>query len=185
MAAANGGERAVEVGLDGADGQVGDLGDVGEFELLDEAEEEDGALALGERRDGLPDLRELVAGDDGGLGGAGRMRQVRGEVVGLDGGLRDVAPEAEAVGAGVIAQQVEGDAGEPGGGGTVAAELVACGPGAQEGLLGEGFGGVAIAGGGEQETEDALTVQLVQNLDGGEARRGSFLLGQSLRVEER
>src|ERR1700722_11415393 len=138
MAAANGGERAVEVGFGGADGQAGDLGDVGELKLLDEPEEEDGALAFGQGSDCLPYLRELLPGDERGLGGGAGMREVRGEIVGLDGGVRHVAPETEAVGAGVIAQQVEGDAGEPGGGGTVAAELVACGPGAQEGLLGEG-----------------------------------------------
>ena len=49
------GQSAVEVAFDGADGEVDDGGDLGEFEVLDEAEDEDGALALGELGDGLPD----------------------------------------------------------------------------------------------------------------------------------
>ena len=40
--------------------QAGDRGDVGQFELLDEAEEEYGALALRQVGDGLPHQRELL-----------------------------------------------------------------------------------------------------------------------------
>ena len=84
----------------------------------------------------------------------------------VDGGASDLAPKAEAVGAGVVADEIERDAGEPGGFRAVAAELGAGRPGAQEGLLGEGFGGVAVAQRGQQEAEDALRVEGVQALDG-------------------
>jgi hypothetical protein len=47
----------------------------------------------------------------------------------------------------------------------VGAEGGAGGPGAQEGLLGEGLGGVAVAQGGEEEAEDA---RLVEGDDAGE-----------------
>jgi hypothetical protein len=54
--------------FDCADGQAGDEGDLGELELIDETEEEDAALALGELADGLPDESELLAGDEAGFG---------------------------------------------------------------------------------------------------------------------
>jgi hypothetical protein len=38
VAGPDGGERAVEMGLDGADGQTGDGRDLGELELVQEAE---------------------------------------------------------------------------------------------------------------------------------------------------
>ena len=151
--------------FDCADGQAGDGGDLGELELFDETEEEDAALALGELGDGVPDESQLLVGDEAGFGGAFAVGNVRGDVGDVDGGGRGALPEAEAFGAGVVADEIEGEPHEPGGDGTVGAEAGAGGPGAEEGLLGEGLGEVAVADGGEEETEDAL---LVEGDDGGE-----------------
>ena len=155
---AEGGECAVEMGLDGADGKLGDLGDLGQLKLLDEAEHEDVALAGGEAGNRVPDEGELLAGDERGLGRAFAVRNVFGDVGDIDGGLGDFLPEAEAVGAGVVADEVEGDAHEPGEDGAVAAEAGAGGPGAGEGVLREGEGEVVVADGDEMEAEDALLV---------------------------
>ena len=106
------------------------------------------------------------------FGGALAIGNAGGDIGDIDGAGGDVLPEAEAAGAGVVAGQVEGDADEPGGDGAVFAEAGAGGPGAQEGLLGEGFGGVAVVQLGEQEAEDA---RLVEGDDGFEVveRRGA------------
>ena len=69
------------MGFDGADGQGSDLGDVSQLELLNKAEQEDGALPFGQRGDGLPDQRKLLLGDERRLRRAGWMWKVRGEVV--------------------------------------------------------------------------------------------------------
>ncbi len=164
MAGSNGGEGAVEMGFDGADGQAGDGGDFGELQFFEEAKEEDAALAIGELGDALPDEGHLFAGDESGLEGAVAVRNVRGDVGDVDGGFGDPFPEAEAVGAGVVANEVEGDAHKPGGDGAVSAEGVAGGPGADEGVLGERLGEVTVADGDEVEAEDAL---LVGRDDGG------------------
>ena len=92
-----------------------------------------------------------------------------GEGAGVEGGAGGVTPEAETVGAGVVAEEVEGDAGEPGVRGAVAAELGAGRPGAEEGFLGEGFGEVAVAGGGEEEPQDA---RVVEGVEGFQSRQG-------------
>jgi hypothetical protein len=157
-------EGAVEVALDGADGEAGDLGDVGDLHLFEEAEEEDGALAGREGADGLPDFGDLLLGDEVGLGGGVAVGEAGGDLGDVDGGGGEVFPEAEAAGAGVVAGEVEGDADEPGGDGAVGTEAGAGGPGAEEGFLGEGLGGVAVAEGGEEEAVDA-------GLVGGRRRR--------------
>ncbi len=144
------------MGLDSADRHSGHFGDRGEIEFFDEAKDEDGALALGEGFDGLPEVLDLLAGDEGRFGRRGLVGDEAGELVRVDGGAGDFFPEAEAVGAGVVADEVEGDAGEPGGGGAVAAELVSGRPRADEGVLRQRFGEVAVAQRGEQEAEDAL-----------------------------
>jgi hypothetical protein len=77
---------------------------------------------------------------------------------GVDGLTGDTSPEAEAVGSGVVAEEVEGDAGEPGGDGAFATEGEARGPGPEEGLLGKRMGQVGLAQAGEEEAEDALLV---------------------------
>ena len=59
----------------------------------------------------------------------------------------------------VVTGEVEGNPDEPGGDGTVGAEAGAGGPGAEEGLLGEGLGGVAVAQRDQQEAEDARAVE--------------------------
>ncbi len=69
----------------------------------------------------------------------------------------------------MIAEEIEGDAHEPGGDGTVFAEGGAGEPGAKEGLLGKGLGDVVVAGGDEKKTEDAL---LVEGDDGVEVVEG-------------
>ena len=48
VACADSGEGAVEVAFDGAEREAGGCGDLGKLHLVDEAEEEDGALAVGE-----------------------------------------------------------------------------------------------------------------------------------------
>ncbi len=156
---ADGGESPVEMSLDGADGHVGDLGDGGEIELFDEAEDKDGALPLGEGFDRLPEMLHLLTGDERGFGRGSLIGDEACELMRVDGGAGNFLPEAEAIGPGVIAHEVERDAGEPGSGGAIAAELVACGPSANEGVLRERFGEVAVAERGEQEAEDALRVQ--------------------------
>ena len=64
MAGPDDGKSSVEVALDGADGQAGGGGDLGKVELLDEAEEEDGALTLGELGYCVPDDGKLFFGDE-------------------------------------------------------------------------------------------------------------------------
>ena len=152
-------ECAVEVAFDGADGQAEDGGDFGEFELFDEAEDEDGVLALGQFGDGGPDEGHLLAGDESRLGGAVAVGESVGDVGDIDGGIGGALPEAEAVGAGVVAEEVDGDAHEPGGDGAVAAEGGAGSPGTEEGVLGERLSDVAIAHGEQEEAEDALLVE--------------------------
>lgn len=158
MACSDGGQRAVEVALDGADRDAGCSGDLGKLHLVDEAEKEDGALPLGEARDGLPDEGHLLGGDEAGVRARVGMRKEGGDLCGVDGGGGGPSPELEALGAGVVAEEVEGDSGEPGGDGALATEGVACGPGAEEGLLGEGVGEIGFAEAGEQEAEDSLLV---------------------------
>ena len=119
MAGSNGGEGAVEMSFDGADGEAGDGGDFGELQFFEEAKEEDAALAIGELGNALPDEGHLFGGNESGLEGAVAVRNVRGDVGDVDGRFGDPFPEAEAVGAGVVANEVEGDAHKPGGDGTV------------------------------------------------------------------
>lgn len=170
MASPDDGESAVEMALDCADGQAGGGGDLGEVKLLDEAEEEDGALALGELGYGVPDDGELLPGDEAVFEGAVAVGNVFGDIGDVDCSSRGALPEAETLGAGVVAEEIEGDAHEPGGDGAVFAEGGAGGPGAEKGLLGEGLGDVAVAGGDEEEAEDAL---LVKGDDGGQVIEGS------------
>ncbi len=159
VAVADGAEGAIEMAFDGTDGEAGDGGDVGNLKAFDEAEEEDLALAAGEFGDRIPDESELLAGDQTGLGGASGLGDVGGDVGNIDGAGGGLLPEAEAVGAGVVAQEVERDAHQPGVDGGVAAEAGAGGPSAQEGVLGEGEGEVAIAERGKQEAKDARLVK--------------------------
>jgi len=93
--------------------------------------------------------------------------EVVGEFGGVDCGAGDGAPEAETVCAGVIPDEVEGNAHEPGDRGAVAAELFSCGPGAEEGVLHEGVGEVTITQAAEQKAEDALAVEGVEDLNRG------------------
>ena len=169
MAGPDDGESAVEVALDGADGQAGGSGDLGEVEFLDEAKKENGALALGELGDGIPDEGQLLFGCEAVFGRAVVVGDVLGYVGDVDCSGRDAFPEAKALGAGVVAKKIEGDAHEPGGDGTVFAERGTVAPGAKKSLLGEGLGDVAVAGGGEEEAEDAL---LVEGYDGAQVVEG-------------
>ena len=76
VASSNGGEGAVEVGLDGADWQTGDGSDLRQLELLHEAEEKNASLTVGELGYALPDQRHLFAGDETGLEGTVAVRNV-------------------------------------------------------------------------------------------------------------
>jgi len=84
--------------------------------------------------------------------------------------LGNLAPEAEAVGPGVVADEVERDAREPCDGAAVATELIASGPGAEEGLLGQRLGDIAVAQRPEQKAKDPLRVELVKRFDVGHRR---------------
>ena len=87
-------------------------------------------------------------------------------------------PKAEASGPGVVAGEVERDSDEPGSDGAIFAEAGASGPGVEEGLLSEGFGGVAVAQVGEQEAEDA---GLIESDDGVEVvERGGASVGKAI-----
>lgn len=165
-------ESAVEVALDRAEGQTGDGGDLGNVHLFEEAEQEDGALTRREGSDRLPDEGDLLLGDELGFGGGVVIGNEGGYVGYVNGTGGHVLPEAETSGAGVVACEIEGNADEPGGDGTVLAEGGAGVPGAEEGLLGESFGGVAVVEGGKEETEDA---GLVEGDDGVQVveRRGA------------
>jgi hypothetical protein len=97
------------------------------------------------------------------------MGNVRGDLGDVDCGGRGALPEAEAFGAGVVADEIEGEPHEPGGDGAVGTEAGAGGPGAEKGLLGESLGEVAVTDRGEEESVDAL---LVESDDGGEVVEG-------------
>ena len=145
--------------LDGAEGQAGDGSDLRDIHLFEEAQEKDGALTVRELRDGLPDERDLLLGDELFFGRTVAGWHAGGDVGDVDGAGGGVLPEAEAAGAGMVAGQIEGDADEPGAEGAVLAEGGACGPGAEKGFLGEGLGGIAVAESGQKEAEDARLVE--------------------------
>ena len=179
-------ECAIEMAFDGADGQAEDGGDFGKLELFDEAKDEDGVLARWEKGDGGPNEGHLLAGDESRLGGAVAVGECVGDVGDINGGVGGALPEAEAIGAGVVAEEVDGKAHEPGGDGTVAAEGSAGGPGTEEGVLGERLGDVAVADGEEQEAEDALLVEgddgfevVEHTRDAGSGRVGEAGVGEA------
>lgn len=191
MARANSGEAAVEMCFDSADGHVGYFGDIVEVKLFYEAQDEDGSLALGERFDRLPDECYLFLGYECVLCGGDVIADEACELVGVDGGSCNVPPKAEAIRAGVVTDEVQSDASEPGGGSAVAPELVSRDPGAEEGVLGERLSEVAISYAGEEEAEDALAIKLVHAFNGAESNGHSCRSGLSrgvggecLRVEE-
>ena len=145
VAAANVIEGAVEVALDRGYGEAGGYGDVGQLHLVYEAEDEDAALTCGELRHGVPDEGHLLGGDEAGLDGGAGLGEVDAGVGDIDAGGGGTLPEAEALGTGVVAEEVDGNAHEPGGDGALIAEAGAGGPGTQEGVLGDGVGGVGVA----------------------------------------
>src|ERR1700721_3127210 len=116
----------------GADGQAGDVGDFGELKLVQKAQQEDVALALGELSDALPYQGQLLVRDQTRLQRAVAMRNVRGDIGDVDGGLGDSFPEAEAIGPGMVTDEIEGDSHEPGQEGAVSAEAGAGVPAPQK-----------------------------------------------------
>jgi hypothetical protein len=171
-------EGAVEVGLDGVDGDVGDGGDLGEFELFGEAHEEDGALVGREVLEGGVDLGRFFFHEEAGLGGG----LVGGEEVGgfgdVDGGGAGLAPEAEFLKALVVADEVDGDGGEPGADGAVAAETVAGVVGLEEAILSDGLGQVSVTDGEGYEAEEAGAVGADQGLHVVQLRGGALGSGE-------
>ena len=164
-------ETAVQVSFDGRQWQAHGFGDLGKLKLLDIAEEKDGALARCELLDRLPDLRERLVCDELLFGVAAVVRQTRGEGVCVDRGGGGPLPEAEVLGTGVRAEQVERDACDPCGYGAVAAEAGPRGPDLEEGFLGKGEGEIAVSRGHKEEPEDA---GFIEGVDPGEVveRRG-------------
>jgi len=104
------------------------------------------------------------------LGGAAGLGEVVGEVARVYGGVCGALPEAEGFGAGVRAEKVESDAGDPGSGAAVAAEGAASTPDIEEGVLRQGEGEVAVAAGEKQEAEDSGFVERVEAGDVVEGR---------------
>jgi pantetheine-phosphate adenylyltransferase len=155
--------------LDCADGQAGGDGDLGEVEFLDEAKQEDGALALGELGYGVPDYGQLFFGDKLMLERAVTVGNVFGYIRDVDCVGCGALPETKALGTGVVAKQVKCDAHEPCDDGAVFPEGGTGDPGAQECLLSESLGDVAVTGGDEEKAEDAL---LVKGDDGGQIVEG-------------
>jgi len=158
MAGPDCGECAIKMGLDGADWQAGDAGNLGELKLLQKAEKKDAPLTVRELRYAIPNDSHLLAGDEARLERTVAMRNVRGDVGYIDGRLRDSLPEAETVGSGVIADQVQGDPHQPGRDGAIASKAAARRPGPDEGVLGKSLGHIAVADRDEMETEDPLFI---------------------------
>jgi len=175
-------EATIEMGFDGGKRKVHRGCDFGELQLLDEAEEEDSALARRELLDRLPDLREGLVGDEVLFGRAAGLGEMVGEVAGVYGSVCGALPEAEGLGAGVRAQKVEGDAGDPGGDAAVATEGAARAPDVEEGVLRKGESEVAITGGEQQEAEDARLVERVETGDIVEGRSCNRALREHVQV---
>src|ERR1700727_2893595 len=125
MASPNGRKGAVKMCLDGADRQTGDAGDLRELKLLKKPEKEDASLTLRELPNTLPHQSHLFAGDQARLKRTIAMWNVGSDVGHIDSRVRDPLPEAETVGPGVIAYQVQRDPHQPGRYRTIAAEAVA------------------------------------------------------------
>ncbi len=167
-------EGAVEVGLDGVDGDAGDGGDLGEFEFLGEAHEEDVALIGGEIEQSSLDLSGLLLDEEAGLGGAFVAGKEVGGVGDVDGGGAGLTPEAELLEALLVADEIDGDAGEPGVDGAVAAEAVAGVVGLEEAVLGDGLGEVGVTDGEGDEAEQPGPVGADQGLHVVELRGGAL-----------
>ncbi len=155
------------------------FGDLVEAHVIHETEDEDAALARGELGYGLPNEGHLFAGDETRLDRAFVVGEIGGGVGGVDGVGGGALPEAEALGAGVVAEEIDGDAHEPAGDGALVAEAGAGVPGAEEGVLGEGVGGVGVAGGEEEKTEDSLLVKCDDGVDVVEGGRRGFREGEA------
>src|ERR1700710_2203019 len=125
-------KRAVEMAFYSAERNSGDGSDFVQFHLLDEAEEEDSALTRRKGGDDLPDDPNLLGGDEAGLCKRVGMREEGSDLGCVDGLSGDAAPETKTVGAGVIANEIQGDTGEPGDDGAVAAKGRTGVPGAEE-----------------------------------------------------
>jgi hypothetical protein len=172
-------ESTIEVAFDSAERNAGGDDDLGQIHLLDEAKEEDGALPGRQGGDDLPKESDLLGGDQARLDERVGMRNEGGDLAGVDGLSGGAAPETETMGASVIADEIESDAGEPGGYGTVAAEAGTGVPGAEEGLLGESLGEIDIAKRGEEKTEDAGAMNFddgceIVERSGDHGSRGGF-----------
>ena len=164
----------MEVGLDGVDGDVGDGGDLGELELFGEAHEEDGALVGREILQGGVDLGGLFLDEEAGFGGAFGAGEEVGGVGDVDGGGAGLTPEAELLQALVVADEVDGDGGEPGADGAVAAEAVAGVVGLEEAVLGDGLGEVRVADGEGDEAQEAWPVGADQGIHVVQLRGGAL-----------
>src|SRR5580700_9348152 len=125
MAGSNGSEGAVEMSLDRANRKAGDVGYLRQLQLLEEAEEEDVSLTLGELRDALPDQRHLFAGDEARLERAVAVWNVGGDVGDVNCSLRDSFPETKTVGPGVVANEIQRDPHEPGRDGAISSKGMA------------------------------------------------------------
>ncbi len=171
---ANGFEGAVEVGLDGVDRHLGDCRDLSEIHLFGEAHEEDGTLVGGEVFEGSDDLGGLFLDEDAGLGGGLVAGEKVGGVGDVDGGGAGLTPEAEFLQALLIADEIDGDAGEPGVDGAVPAEVGAAVVGLEETVLSNGLSEIGVADGEGDKAEQARPVCPNQGVDVVQLRRGTF-----------
>jgi len=128
-------------------------------------------LTRGELLDALPDLGKGLPGDEEFFGGPAVVGQAAGDVVGVNGGGCGTLPEAEVLGAGVRAEKVKGDTGDPGGDAALAAKTGTRAPGLEEGFLGKRESEITVADRKQKEAEEA---RLVESVDGGHVieRRG-------------
>ena len=92
----------------------------------------------------------------------------------VDGGGAGLAPEAELLEALLIADEVDGDAGEPGADGAVAAEAVAGVVGLEEAILGDGLGEVGVAEGEGDEAQEPRPVGADQGVHVVQLRGGAL-----------
>lgn len=111
---------------------------------------------------------------DSGLGGGLVAGKEVGGVGDVDGGGAGLTPEAELLEALLVADEIDGDAGEPGVYRAVAAEVGAAVVGLEEAVLSNGFSEVLVSDGEGDESEQARPVCPNQGVDVVQLRRGTF-----------
>ena len=141
-------------GLDGAQGHAQEPGDLFVLVTFDVVQDEDGAGAAGQRRDGA------LQGQTGLGHGAPRFREVAREI-----GRSLVALLPPAVGAQPAQDDAHGETVEPGAESARAAEGGEGAPGLDESVLGQLLGLAGIARHAQGESVDPPVVEVIQLLE--------------------